>query len=55
MTTNVRDILAHALRMGMGAYPTPEEFADALLRRLDHDGWEVVRKEILQAMVSDAA
>jgi hypothetical protein len=42
----VRDIIAHVLLMGLHAYPTPEDQADALLKRLDHEGYEIVPKGV---------
>lgn len=40
----VRAILAHCLLMGRGMYGNPEEWADAILRRLAHEGLQVSRK-----------
>lgn len=37
-----RDAIAHCLLMGMGAYPSPQEFADAILKRLAHEGYRIV-------------
>jgi hypothetical protein len=37
-----RSAIAHCLLMGQGAYETPEAFADAVLKRLAHDGFAVV-------------
>lgn len=40
----VRAILAHCLLMGRGIYGNPEEWADAILRRLAHESLQVSRK-----------
>lgn len=37
-----RDAIANCLLMGRGMYPSPEEWADAVLKRLAHDGFVVV-------------
>jgi hypothetical protein len=34
--------IANFLRMGHDAYPTPDEAAEGLLRRLAHDGLRIV-------------
>lgn len=38
-----RDTIADCLRMGRGMYPSPEDWADAVLKRLAHEGFAVVR------------
>lgn len=40
-----RAAIAHCLLMGLGMYPTPEDWADAALKRLTHQGLAVVRIE----------
>jgi hypothetical protein len=35
--------LAHFLLWAPGSYLSPQEMAEGLLRRLDHDGYEIVR------------
>lgn len=40
-----RDAIAHCLFMGRGAYPSPEDWADAVLKRLAHEGFVVVPRE----------
>lgn len=41
-----RDAIAHCLLMGRGMYQSPEEWADAVLKRLAHEGFAVLRKEV---------
>lgn len=41
-----RDAIAHCLLMGQGMYPSPEDWADAVLKRLAHEGFAVLRKEV---------
>lgn len=41
--TTARDAIADCLRMGRGMYASPEEWAEAVLKRLAHDGFAVVR------------
>ena len=45
-----REIIAHVLLMGHGSYASPEDWADALLRRLDHEGLQIVRKPPQKAL-----
>lgn len=40
-----RDAIANCLLMGRGMYPSPEEWADAVLKRLAHEGFAVVSVE----------
>jgi len=37
------ETIAHFLLMARGIYPTPQEEAEALLRRLAHEGWRIGR------------
>ncbi len=39
-----RQIIAHCLLMGRGAYPSPLAWADAVLKRLADEGYSVERK-----------
>lgn len=45
--TKARDAIAHCLMMGQGLYPSPTDFADAVLKRLANEGFAVVRKAAL--------
>lgn len=47
-----RDAIANCLLMGSGAYKTPEDFADAVLKRLNHEGFAVVHREPTEAMMA---
>jgi hypothetical protein len=40
-----RDAIAYCLLMGRGMYSSPEDWADAVLKRLAHEGFAVVRQE----------
>lgn len=46
-----RDAIANCLLMGRGVYPSPEEWADAVLKRLAHEGFVVVPREATDAMM----
>ena len=37
--------IASAILMGQGAYNSPEEWAAAVIKRLDHDGFRILPKE----------
>ena len=50
--TTARDAIANCLLMGRGMYPTPEEWADAVLKRLTHDGFVVVPREPTDRILS---
>lgn len=39
-----RESIAAFLRWGRDAFPTSDQAADALLKRLEYDGFEIVRK-----------
>lgn len=41
--TTARDAIADCLQMGRGMYPSPEDWAEAVLKRLAHEGFAVVR------------
>lgn len=50
--TTARDAIANCLLMGRGAYSSPEEWADAVLKRLAHEGYVIVPREPTGNMVS---
>lgn len=51
--TIAREIIANCLLMGMGAYPSPEDFADGILTRLAYEGFTVVSKAEVDKAASD--
>ena len=39
------DVIAHCLLWGTHAYPTPDAFARAMLKRLEYEGYKIIMKE----------
>ena len=38
------EMLAHCLLWGSNSYRTPQDFAVGVLKRIDHDGYQIVPK-----------
>lgn len=50
--TTARATIVNCLLMGRGMYPSPEEWADAVLKRLANEGYVIVPREPTENMVS---
>lgn len=48
----IREAIADCLVMGRGIYPSPQEWADAILKRMLHEGFVMVPRQPTEAMLS---
>lgn len=45
MDDKIAEIVADFIEHARGIYPTPEEAANALVRRLEREGYEITKKQ----------